>query len=108
MLKGTTAAHHQEVCWGLRYHLPASSLPPTLPHRPTPPRPGLPLPYEFEPLLAEVLFGQMLRLPRPQFKPIMYATLMVDLCKLRRPFPRGMSGCMRCGAVWGMGAGMCC
>jgi nuclear cap-binding protein subunit 1 len=56
---------------------------------------GLPLPYEFDGLLAEVLFGQMLRLPRPQFKPIMYATLMVDLCKLRRTFPRGMSGCMR-------------
>ncbi len=54
--------------------------------------------------MAEVLFGQMLRVPRPQFKPIMYATLMVDLCKLRKLFPRGISGCIRCAAA----AGACC
>ncbi|KAL4428043.1 hypothetical protein ABPG75_002132 [Micractinium tetrahymenae] len=56
---------------------------------------GLPLPYAYEPLLCEVLFGQMLRLPRPQFKPLMYSTLMVDLCKLRKLFPRAMSACVR-------------
>ncbi|PSC75984.1 nuclear cap-binding subunit 1 [Micractinium conductrix] len=56
---------------------------------------SLPLPYAYEPLLCEVLFGQMLRLPRPQFKPLMYSTLMVDLCKLRRLFPRAMSACVR-------------
>jgi nuclear cap-binding protein subunit 1 len=56
---------------------------------------ALPLPYQHEPLLCEVLFGQMLRLPRPQFKPIMYSTLMVDLCKLQKLFPRAMSACVR-------------
>lgn len=60
-----------------------------------PARAGLPLPYSHEPLLCEVLFSQMLRLPRPQFKPIMYATLMVDLCKLKKLFPRAMSACVR-------------
>lgn len=69
--------------------------------QPVQPRPrprlhaGLPLPYAYEPLLCEVLFGQMLRLPRPQFKPLMYSTLMVDLCKLRKLFPRAMSACVR-------------
>ena len=38
----------------------------------------------------------MLRLPRPQFKPIMYSALMVDLCKLSKLFPRAMSACVRC------------
>ena len=70
------------------HHLPAR-----LP-RPAPAA-GLPLPFPYEPLLCEVLFGQMLRLPRPQFKPLMYSTLMVDLCKLRRLFPRAMSACVR-------------
>jgi len=45
----------------------------------------------------------MLRLPRPQFKPLMYSTLMVDLCKLRRLFPRAMSACVRCGRGAGVG-----
>ena len=66
---------------------------------PPPPPPtscaGLPLPFAYAPLLCEVLFGQMLRLPRPAFKPIMYWTLMVDLCKVQRLFPRAMSACVR-------------
>ena len=69
---------------------------------------GLPLPYAYEPLLCEVLFGQMLRLPRPQFKPIMYSTLMVDLCKLRRLFPRAMSACVRWAVFAGTGAAWVC
>lgn len=79
------------------------ALPPLTAPCPHYPRPsclcptGLPLPYAYEPLLCEVLFGQMLRLPRPQFKPLMYSTLMVDLCKLRHLFPRAMSACVRCG-----------
>jgi len=56
---------------------------------------NIPLPYSYEPLLCEVLFSQMLRLPLPEFKPVMYSTLMVDLCKLQRLFPRAMSACMR-------------
>lgn len=56
---------------------------------------SLPLPYQYEPLLCEVLFGQMLRLPFPEFKPILYGALMVDLCKLLKMFPRAMSGCVR-------------
>jgi hypothetical protein len=77
----------------------SSALSPSPACPPAPPRPapaaGLPLPFPYEPLLCEVLFGQMLRLPRPQFKPLMYSTLMVDLCKLRRLFPRAMSACVR-------------
>lgn len=56
---------------------------------------NLPLPFSYEPLLCETLFGQMLRLPTPEFKPIMYATLMVDLSKLLQLFPRAMSACVR-------------
>ena len=56
---------------------------------------NLPLPYTFEPLVCEVIFGQMLRLPNPEFKPIMYSTLMVELCKLLKMFPRAMSACVR-------------
>jgi nuclear cap-binding protein subunit 1 len=55
----------------------------------------LPIPYGYEPLLCEVMFSQMLRLPTPEFKPIMYCTLMVDLCKLLHTFPRAMSSCVR-------------
>lgn len=55
----------------------------------------LPLDYPFEPLLCEVIFSQMLRLPSPEFKPIMYSTLMVELCKLLKTFPRAMSACVR-------------
>lgn len=55
----------------------------------------LPIPYSFEPLLCEVMFSQMLRLPNPEFRPILYCTLMVELCKLLRMFPRAMSACIR-------------
>ena len=55
----------------------------------------LPLDYSFEPLLCEVIFSQMLRLPNPEFKPVMYSTLMVELCKLLSTFPRAMSSCVR-------------
>lgn len=58
-------------------------------------RAALPLPYAYEPLLCEVVFGQMLRIPAPQFKPIMYFTLMVELCKLMKLVPRAMSACVR-------------
>lgn len=56
---------------------------------------GLTLPYPYTPLLAEVLFSQLLMLPRPVFKPIMVSTLMVDVCKLLKDFPRAMSACVR-------------
>lgn len=56
---------------------------------------GLPLPYKHEPLLAEVLFSQLLKVPKPRHKPLAYATLMVDLCKLLPAFPRSMSTCVR-------------
>jgi hypothetical protein len=56
---------------------------------------GLPLPFPFEPLLCELLFGQLLRIPRPRFKPAFYSALMVDLCKLLKLFPRAMSACVR-------------
>lgn len=37
----------------------------------------MPLPYEYDALLAELLFSQLLTLPRPQLKPIAYACLIV-------------------------------
>lgn len=56
---------------------------------------GLPITFPYEPLLCQVLFGQMLGLPHSKFRPVMYATLMVDLCKLCKTFPRAMSACVR-------------
>jgi nuclear cap-binding protein subunit 1 len=55
----------------------------------------MPLNYQYEILLCETIFGQMLRLPNSEFKTIMYGTLMVDLCKLIPTFPRPMSACVR-------------
>lgn len=56
---------------------------------------SMPLNYAYDPLLCEVIFGQMLRLPDMEFKTVMYGTLMVDLCKLVATFPRAMSACVR-------------
>ncbi|GAB4821122.1 hypothetical protein N2152v2_008168 [Parachlorella kessleri] len=56
---------------------------------------GLPLSFPYEALLCELLFGQLLRIPRPRHKPIFYSALMVDLCKLMKVFPRAMSACVR-------------
>ncbi len=56
---------------------------------------GLPIPYKYESLLAETLFSQLLRVPSPAHKPVAYAALMVDLCKLLPTFPRSMSACVR-------------
>jgi nuclear cap-binding protein subunit 1 len=57
------------------------------------------VPFPHEPLLCEAVFGQMLRVPAPTLRPVAYSTLMVDLCKLLRAFPRAMSGCVRCAAA---------
>jgi hypothetical protein len=40
------------------------------------------LPYSYTNLLGEVLFGQMLALPRPRLPAMAYCTIMVDLCKV--------------------------
>lgn len=56
---------------------------------------GLPLPFPREPLLAETLFAQMLRLPAPQLRPVCYGTLIAAVCKLAAPFARSMSACIR-------------
>ena len=42
-----------------------------------PPSAALPLPYDYDALLAELLFSQMLALPQPQYKPIAYSCLIV-------------------------------
>lgn len=42
-----------------------------------------------------MLFSQLLRAPAPAHKPLAYAALMVDLCKLMPTFPRSMSTCVR-------------
>lgn len=56
---------------------------------------AMPLEFPYDPLLCEVIFSQMLRIPNSEFRPIMYGTLMVDLCKLITTFPRAMSACVR-------------
>ena len=37
----------------------------------------MPLPYEYDALLAELLFSQLLALPGPELKPIAYGCLIV-------------------------------
>lgn len=44
---------------------------------------GLPVKKPYTPILAEVIFGQMLTLPRPRLSVMSYATVMVELCKVR-------------------------
>lgn len=56
---------------------------------------GLPVGFAHEPLLCQTIFGQMLALPRPGQRPVMHGTLMVELCKLCKLFPRAMSACVR-------------
>lgn len=56
---------------------------------------GLPVPFQYEPLLCQTIYCQMLGLPKPKFRPILYGALMVDLCKLCKLFPRAMSACVR-------------
>jgi len=56
---------------------------------------AMPLDFPYDPLLCEVIFSQMLRIPNSEFRSIMYGTLMVDLCKLINTFPRAMSACVR-------------
>lgn len=50
----------------------------------------------YAPMLAEAMFGQLLRLPTPRHRTVAYLGVMVDLCRLKTvPFSRSMSGCMR-------------
>ncbi|CAG9466820.1 unnamed protein product [Pedinophyceae sp. YPF-701] len=47
-------------------------------------------------VLAETLFGQLLRLPAPRHRPIAYFNIMTDLAGLKNvSFARPMSGCMK-------------
>jgi hypothetical protein len=43
------------------------------------------LPYDYTNLLSEVLFGQMLALPRPRLPSMAYYTVIVDMCRVRQP-----------------------
>jgi hypothetical protein len=43
---------------------------------------GMPMPWQHRNMLAELLFSQMLALPRPRMHPLAYSTVMVDLCKV--------------------------
>ena len=50
----------------------------------------------YAPVLAEAIFGLLLRLPTPQHKVVAYLGIMVDLCRLKTiGFARAMSACMR-------------
>ena len=46
-------------------------------------------------ILADTLISALLRPPLPALKPLAYAAIMVDVCKLVPAFPRAMSGCVR-------------
>ncbi|KAF5829207.1 armadillo-type protein [Dunaliella salina] len=46
---------------------------------------SLMLPYNYTNLLSEVLFGQMLALPRPRLPSMAYCTVIVDLCRVMCP-----------------------
>ncbi|MEW5312745.1 MAG: hypothetical protein WDW38_004354 [Sanguina aurantia] len=47
-------------------------------------------------LLAEVLFGQLLALPKPKLSAAAYSTILIDLCKMRDfGFARALSSCVR-------------
>ncbi|MEW5299601.1 MAG: hypothetical protein WDW36_002600 [Sanguina aurantia] len=47
-------------------------------------------------LLAEVLFGQLLALPKPKLSAAAYSTILIDLCKMRDfGFARALSTCVR-------------
>lgn len=57
---------------------------------------GLPVPFRYEYLMAETVFSQLLLLPRPRFKPIYYALVIMDLCKaLPGAFPAVVAGAVR-------------
>ena len=53
----------------------------------------MPLPYEYDALLAELLFSQLLTLPRPQLKPIAYACLIVRTLNSLPLIKPNASGC---------------
>eukprot|EP01018_Ginkgo_biloba_P038789 Gb_40301 [translate_table: standard] len=49
---------------------------------------SLPVPFQYEYLMAETILSQVFLLPKPPFKIIYYTTLMTDLCNaLPRAFP---------------------
>ncbi|KAJ8770900.1 hypothetical protein K2173_022072 [Erythroxylum novogranatense] len=57
---------------------------------------GLPVPFRYEYLMAETIFSQLLLLPKPPFKPIYYALVIMDLCKaLPGAFPAVVAGAVR-------------
>lgn len=43
---------------------------------------GMPLPYSYTNLMGEVMFSQLLCLPKPKLQPMSYSTVMVELCKV--------------------------
>eukprot|EP00899_Mesostigma_viride_P028317 jgi/Mesvir1/8670/Mv02610-RA.1 len=43
---------------------------------------SLPFPHRYEFLLSECLYGEMLRLPSPAFKPVYYTVILVEICKV--------------------------
>ncbi|EFJ16788.1 hypothetical protein SELMODRAFT_115849 [Selaginella moellendorffii] len=57
---------------------------------------GLPVPFRYDYLMAEVVFGQMLLLPKPPFKLIYYTIVIIDLCKaLPGSFPGLLAAVVR-------------
>lgn len=57
---------------------------------------GLPVPFRYEYLMAELVFSQLLLLPQPRFKSTYYALVIMDLCKaLPGAFPAVVAGAVR-------------
>jgi len=56
---------------------------------------NLPVPFSYQAILIETLFGQLLCLPMPPRKPVGYLTIMVDCMKTIEKFSKPLSGCVR-------------
>lgn len=56
---------------------------------------GLPVKYGYDAILAETIFSQLMLLPAPPLKPVAYATLLMDVCKLTPEFPKYLAAWIR-------------
>eukprot|EP00210_Caulerpa_lentillifera_P002221 g2134.t1 len=59
----------------------------------------IPSPFPIFALVAQILFSQLLLLPRPPLEPVTYSAIIINLCKIPEDalsaFPRGLSACVR-------------
>ena len=55
----------------------------------------LPVRYDHVGALVETLLGALVRLPAPALRPVAYATLLMDVCKLARESPKYLAAWVR-------------